>query len=261
MPHIKTNDINIFYEYEGTKEPLIIIGGFASAHFIWKDFIQPLKKHYKVLIFDNRGSGQTDITKPPYSIKQMAKDTAELMNSLNIESAYVIGHSMGSAILQRMCLDYPKKIKKGILSGTFLKLPYTSQMIFKIIPELLAKNLDQNTIIRFFLPWIYSSEFLENPDNIDHVLESMKKNIIDPLGYQGQAKALESFDSNEWLSKVTNDLLILAGKEDLDTPLYCAEKVHEKLKHANYKIIENAAHMIFFEKPKEMQKIIMDFFK
>ena len=114
MPKIKANNINIFYEYEGKGDPLIIIGGFASVHFIWKEFIKSLQKYYKVLIFDNRGFGQTDVTCPPYSIEMMAKDTYELMNRLNIDSAYIIGHSMGSAILQQMCLDHPKKIKSKL---------------------------------------------------------------------------------------------------------------------------------------------------
>jgi pimeloyl-ACP methyl ester carboxylesterase len=261
MPLVKANNINMFYEYEGKGSPLVIIGGFASVHFMFKDFIRPLKEHFKVLIFDNRGSGQTDVTPPPYSIETLAKDTIELMNSLNIENAYIIGHSMGSAILQRICYDYPEKVKKAILSGTFLKIPYTSQMIFEIIPQLIAKNLDEDLIKRLILPWIYSSDFLKNPDNVNNVLESMKKNVIDPKGYLGQAKALETFNSENWLSKVTSEILILVGKEDIDTPLYSAEKVHEKLKDAKYKIIENAAHMLFFEKPNESIKIIMDFFK
>ncbi|NGX33085.1 MAG: Non-heme bromoperoxidase BPO-A2, partial [Candidatus Anoxychlamydiales bacterium] len=105
MPQIKANDINIYYEYEGDGPPLVIIGGFASDHKLLKDFVEPLKKCYKVLLMDLRGFGDTEVTTPPYSIDLLAKDLFELMNILNIENAYIYGHSMGSIILQTMCLN------------------------------------------------------------------------------------------------------------------------------------------------------------
>jgi len=261
MPHIKANNINMFYEYEGKGEPLVIIGGFASVHHMWKEFIKPLQKNYKILIFDNRGFGDTDVTPSPYSIEMMAKDTSELMNSLNIDSAYVLGHSMGSSILQRMCLDYPNKIKKAILSGTFMKIPFVSQMIFEIIPELFAQNIDEDLVRKIIMPWMYSSDFLANPDNLNKTLENMRKRKVDPIGYDGQSHALRDFDSKSWASKITSNILVLVGREDIDTPLYCSEEIMKKLKNAKLKIVEKAAHMHYQEQPKEVLKIIMDFFK
>ena len=183
------------------------------------------------------------------------------MNILNIENAYIYAHSMGSAIVQTMCLNYPKKIKKAILSATFLKIPYPSQMLFELVPKLFEKNIDQEIISKIIMPWLYSSDYLKNPDNMKNNLESMSKREINPKGYEGQAVALTNFDSTNWISKINTEILIIAGKEDVDTPLYCAERVHEKLKNSELKIIENAAHMMYREKPDEVYKIILDFFK
>jgi len=261
MPHIKANGINTYYEYEGKGPPLVIIGGFASDHYLLKDFIKPLKKLFKVLIMDLRGFGDTEITNPPYSIDLLAEDILGLMNSLNIKNAYMLGHSMGSAILQTICLKYPQKVKKAILSATFLKIPYTTQIIFELIPKLFEKNIDQKIISKIVMSWIHSSDFLKNPDNFNHVLQSMSKREINPVGYEGQSVALKNFDSTSWISKIDTETLILAGKEDLDTPLYCAEMVHKKLKKSKLKIIENAAHMMYKEKPDEFNKAILSFFK
>ncbi|NGX49474.1 MAG: 2-hydroxy-6-oxo-6-phenylhexa-2,4-dienoate hydrolase [Candidatus Anoxychlamydiales bacterium] len=261
MPQIKANDINIYYEYEGEGPPLVIIGGFASDHKLLKEFVDPLKKHYKVLLMDLRGFGDTEVTPPPYSIDILTKDVFELMNLLNIENAYIYAHSMGSAILQTICLNYPEKVKKAILSGSFLKIPYPSQMLFELVPILFEKNIDQDIISKIIMPWLYSSEYLKNPDNMKNTLESMSKREINPKGYEGQSVALANFDSTNWISKINTETLILAGREDIDTPLYCAEKVHAKLKNSKLKIIENVAHMMYREKPNEVHKIILDFFK
>ncbi|NGX52681.1 MAG: 3-oxoadipate enol-lactonase 2 [Candidatus Anoxychlamydiales bacterium] len=261
MPHIKANNINIYYEYEGDGPPLVILGGLASDHKLLKEFVDPLKKRYKVLLMDLRGFGDTEVAPPPYSIDILAKDVFELMNLLNIENAYIYAHSMGSAILQTICLNYPEKAKKAILSATFLKIPYTTQMLFELVPKLFEKNIDQEIISKIIMPWLYSSEYLKNPQNFQNTLDNLSKRKINPKGYEGQAIALTNFDSTNWISKINTETLILAGREDIDTPLYCAEKVHEKLKNSKLKIIENAAHMIYREKSNEVYKIILDFFK
>ncbi len=260
MPYIKANDINIYYEYEGDGPSLVMIGGFASSHKSLKEFSQPLKKHYKVLLMDLRGSGNSETTTPPYSIDLLAKDIFELMNSLNIESAYIYAHSMGSAILQAMCLNYPQKIKKAILCSSFLKIPYTSQMLFELVFKLFKLNLDQKLISKIIMPWLYSSNFLKNPQNFQNTLDTLSKRNINLQGYEGQAIALAQFDSTKWIYKIKTKTLILVGSQDINTPLYCAEMVHEKLKNSKLKIIKNAAHAIYKEKPNELYKIILDFF-
>lgn len=261
MPHIKANNINIFYEFEGTGNPLVIIGGFSSDHSLWEDFVKPLQNHFKVLYFDHRGFGNSDVPSSPYSIEILSDDVLDLMKNLNIESAFVFGHSMGSAILQTMCLKHPKMIKKAILSGTFLKIPYPTQMLMDLVPKLLEKKIDQDTISQIIMSWIYSSSFLKNQNAFNKVLESMAKRKISPIGYEGQSHALKNFDSTSWISKITTEIIVLAGEEDIDTPLYCANQVHEKLTNSRLKILKKAAHMMYREDPKNTYEIMLDFFK
>ncbi|MBN2479368.1 MAG: alpha/beta hydrolase [Parachlamydiales bacterium] len=261
MPKIKVNDIEIFYEFEGSGIPLVIIGGFASTHKSWIDFTEPLKKHFKVLIFDIRGFGDTSATSPPYSIEMMANDTIGLIQALKIEKAYMLGCSMGSAILQRICYEKPALVKKAMLCGTFSKLPYPSQMQFQFIQDLLKQNVEIELVLKISLAWLYSGNFLKNESLVSKVIDLMKKMKIDPLAYEGQAKALENFDSTKWIDKIKTETLIVVGKEDIDTPIYCAEEVLKKIKNSKLKIIDKAAHMLFFEKPIDMLNIMMNFFK
>jgi pimeloyl-ACP methyl ester carboxylesterase len=261
MPHIKANDINIYFEQMGKGDDLLIIGGFSSTHKMWQNFQKMLSKNFRVTIFDIRGSGATSKTEPPYSMELLANDTVALLNNLSIGNAYILGHSMGSAILQTICLKHPKYVKKAILSGAFCKLPKTSQMIFNTVFSLLEKNVDKKMIIEMVLPWLYSSNFLINPENVENMILSMSDNDIDRQGYLGQAKALEDFDSTEWAHQINKEPLILVGKEDIDTPVYLAERLHDKIAGSKLKIIEDTAHMLFIEKAGEMEKIVCDFFK
>ena len=204
MPIINANDIEIFYEFEGSGPPLVFINGFASTHKSISDFIIPLKNHFKVLIFDNRGFGETTVAKPPYSIDMMSKDTIGLLKALKIENAFFVGSSMGSAILQKVCLDAPEMVKKAIFIGTFLELPYPCIMQMHLTKELLDKNIDKDLVLKLTMTFLYTSDFLKYENNIRKAVDNMKKIKINPNGYDGQVFALKSFNSSTWLDQLTH---------------------------------------------------------
>jgi len=96
MPKIQVNKIDLFYDIQGTGEPLLLIAGFNSDSSSWSAMMPALVKHYQTIRLDNRGVGQSSAPDSPYSIKQMAADAAALLDYLGIPQAHVVGHSMGS---------------------------------------------------------------------------------------------------------------------------------------------------------------------
>nr|WP_258956523.1 alpha/beta fold hydrolase [Legionella sainthelensi] len=68
MPRIKVNDISMYYERHGQGEPIVFIAGFSADHLAWAAIVEYLKEKYQVILFDNRGIGQTDIPEGLYSI-------------------------------------------------------------------------------------------------------------------------------------------------------------------------------------------------
>lgn len=100
MPTVKVNGINLYYEERTTptsKEPLLMIMGLTFSLLDWgEDLPNELSKLYRVIIFDNRASGQSDTPPVPFTISDMADDTAGLLSELKISSAYVFGISMGA---------------------------------------------------------------------------------------------------------------------------------------------------------------------
>src|SRR5262245_16101500 len=100
MPKIDVGNINLYYESYGAGEPLVCIAGFSVDHLAWQSIVELFAKNYNVIIFDNRGAGQSDCPDIPYSIDMLADDTIELCKALDITRARFIGSSMGGMILQ-----------------------------------------------------------------------------------------------------------------------------------------------------------------
>ena len=76
MPTRTVNGIRIYYEQEGRGKPLVLIAGYTCDLSVWSPIRSELARHYHLLMLDNRGSGRSDSPDTPYSIGQMAQDTA-----------------------------------------------------------------------------------------------------------------------------------------------------------------------------------------
>jgi 3-oxoadipate enol-lactonase len=89
----------MYYEIHGFGEPLFLIAGLGVDHSFFSSSIKIFSRKFKVIVFDNRGVGLTDKPNIPYTVTMMANDTANLMNALEINSAYVLGISLGEGLL------------------------------------------------------------------------------------------------------------------------------------------------------------------
>ena len=119
MPRQRVGDIEIYYEVHGTgPRTLVLIRGLGSNLLAWYEQIDEFARHYKCIVFDNRGAGRTDKPDAPYSIKQMADDTAGLMDALGITRAALLGISMGGMIAQEFALHHQEKLSCLILGCT-----------------------------------------------------------------------------------------------------------------------------------------------
>jgi len=113
---LKSKNIN------GSNEntPLLFIAGLRITMDMWppKMLNKLAQSNSSIIIYNNRGTGNSSTGTKDYSIKQLAKDAAVLLNSIDIEKANVIGWSMGAYIATEMALSYPDKVNSLVLYGS-----------------------------------------------------------------------------------------------------------------------------------------------
>ena len=262
MPTIQVNDINLFYKVQGRGDPLVLICGFGSNHTHWKELIEPLSKKFQLLLFDNRGTGQTDVPDSDYSIAMMASDTAALMEALSIKSAYILGHSMGSAILQQLCLTHPHIVKKALLLNSFETLNPTISLQLDTTAKLLKAEVPIPLIIETLIPWLFGTNFLSKPQNIQVALNHFLNDPYPqtPTGFFGQLAALKTFDLRSQLSSITTPTLIATGDQDLYTLPSQSHYLHNHIPSSQLKVLKGAGHMIPYEQPQELFELMYTYF-
>ena len=261
MPFLQANGISIYYECIGKGEPIVLLSGFATHHETWYKFTDRLSKKYQLILMDNRGSGQSEAPLPPYTIEMMGDDTIQLMDALNISKAHMIGSSMGSAIVQTIALKYPERLEKAILISPFAKLPLTSLLKSEIAGEMMQAGVPYELVVKSVLPWLFSNDFLADPEKVKQKIFEMTKNPYPqkPEGYLGQLMAMQTFDIQEKIEKIQTKMLLIAGEEDLSTPLHCATFIHKKVKNSTLKTFPLVGHMAHAEKKEEVLDMIEAF--
>lgn len=126
MSKAKINDINMYYDVQGDGFPLVMVMGFLGNANCWDPRMMPvLSDKFKVITFDNRGAGRTDVSDKEFSVRLFAEDTVGLMDVLNVPKAHVLGISMGGMIAQELALNYPERVEKLILASTFCGGPHS----------------------------------------------------------------------------------------------------------------------------------------
>ena len=119
MPKVKVNDIRVYYEVKGEGFPLVMINGMNDNLNCWDSRLtEALSKKFKLILFDNRGAGRSDVSNREFTIGLFADDTAGLMNALGISRANVLGISMGGMIAQELAINYPRDVSRLILCST-----------------------------------------------------------------------------------------------------------------------------------------------
>jgi pimeloyl-ACP methyl ester carboxylesterase len=112
MPKAAAAGIELYYERAGSGEPLLAIQGMSGAHVAWgTPFRSALEGNFDCVAFDNRGVGLSAAVTAPFTIAEMAADAAAQLDALEIESAHVLGISMGGMIAQELALADPGRIR------------------------------------------------------------------------------------------------------------------------------------------------------
>lgn len=224
MPTVKVNDIDIYYEIHGAGEPLVLIAGLNSDHTLYRSVLPRLVTHNQVVLFDNRGVGQSSKPDIPYSIEMMADDTAGLLDSLGITEAHILGTSMGGRIAVALALRHPRHVKSLILVSTV--------MTMKGVPR------------RRLLPLLLRIPKIRGSHPYYVVVRQMA--------------ASRAFDCMDRLGEIQVPTLILHGKDDKSAPYPLIEAMHRRIKNSDM-ITFNGGHLFFIMRSQQFVAAIEDF--
>lgn len=259
------NSLNIEYEITGSGSPLILIAGLGYDRWMWHRMVPGLAEHFRVITFDNRGTGGTDKPPGPYTAEMLAEDTVGLLKALGIDRTHVMGHSMGGFIAQALVLSHPDAVNKLILSATNFGGPRHIPVTSEALAVLTDTHGDPIERLRRGILISCTPGFgAEHPDLVDQWLAYRTAHAIDPAAYQAQLAIGLGLLSEEAcfehkLENVRAETLILFGADDKVVPSGNAELLAVRIPNSSVKIMPNAGHFFPFDAPDAAVAAVTEF--
>jgi pimeloyl-ACP methyl ester carboxylesterase len=263
VPKVRVGDIEMFYQQMGPAdgEALILIMGWGGDHTAWAFQVPAFASRYRVVLFDNRGAGQTDQPDIPYTIPGMAADTVALLDALGIGRAHVHGMSMGGMIAQEVALGHAERV---LTLGLHCTLPHTDPFLtFRGDGMLRVRaHEDREAFGRMMLAWVLSPRtVVEKPALVDLLVQRTVENPYPTslVGLARQAEAIRRWSSLDGLSGIRVPTLITTGADDIMVPPDRSRALAARLPHAELVVIPDAGHLHPVEQPEAFNQAVLAF--
>ncbi len=217
--------VKIYYEIYGQGRPLVLLHGNGGSIRSRANLIPEFASHYMVIAMDSRCHGKSDCPQGYLTYEQMASDLNALLDHLNIDSAYIWGHSDGGIVGLLMAIYYPKKVKKLLASGPNLRPDTTAidPALFPVIDKMwsMAKN--------------------------DSIRSKQVRLVVD-----------QPHISTPDLGKIKAEVMIMGGDRDAIRNEHLLE-IHENIPGSLLCILPGTTHFVYEDRQKWFVEILYDF--
>jgi pimeloyl-ACP methyl ester carboxylesterase len=257
MPWATNDRVRIYWEEEGSGEPLLMVTGLSLSMAMWGELRPYLARRFRTILFDNRCAGQSDVPRRLFSISEMARDALCVMDSAGVNSAHVVGISMGGMIAQELALRHPERITRLVLgcthAGGFRSVRARPQVLRLLAAPLMAPD-DK---LAAMVPYIYHAK--TPAERIAADLQLMRRNVPSLRGYLQQLTAIISWSSWSRLPSMKVPVLIIHGDADLLVPTENARILASRIPNSRLIILPNAGHMFATDQPELTRAALLGF--
>jgi 3-oxoadipate enol-lactonase len=256
MPKLLVNNTGIYCEVTGQGEPLIFIHGLASSSRSWKKQVPFFCQRYQVVTFDIRGHGRSDKPIEPYSIELFAADAHELLITLGISQAHVVGFSMGGMIAFQLAVDAPELVRSLVAVNC---CPEGSIRNFNDSVECLRHLVGmQINGIRHRRRSSDGEPKLPSEGQRQRQSVVQRMAVTNKLAYANAFGALVKWSVADRLDAIRCPTLMITSDEDF-VPVSIKEEYASKMPYAELVVINNSRHATPRERTEEFNDILLEF--
>ena len=222
----KANDITMYYEVHGSGEPIFVLHGAGDSIEVMRHGIVALSENYRVIAVDTRGHGRTTDSDQPFSNELFAKDITELMDSLEIDKAHIIGLSDGGITGLTIAINYPDRINKLVTIGANFTPDGLTDLVIEFISD--SENIEELQV-----PPVYLN-YAPDPSKWPLLIEKLWRMTLSGPNY-----------TQEDLGKIQAPVLVMLGERDEFIRVEHTKELHRSITNSSLFIVPKAGHNVF----------------
>jgi 3-oxoadipate enol-lactonase len=262
MPFVSATDgTRIHFEVTGKtgKTPVLMIQGLGASKNAWNLQRIAMATRFRIISFDNRGAGRSDKPTEPFTLEQMADDAIAVLDAAGIETAHVVGASMGGVISQIVAVKYPQRVRSLTLVCTACRNhPWRQELL-----QSWAKTADEKGMIEVGKE---AAQWVMSPRSFRRLVPAFT--WMGPLAalrprhsFVSQIQAILNTreDLVDQLSTISAPTMVIVGNQDILTPRGDSEEIAERIPNSELVVISGAAHGLMMEHSSTFNKILIEF--
>ena len=248
--------IHTSYLEAGAGPPLVLLHGAGGGAVTWYKAIGPLSRHFRVIVFDRPGYGESEKPSAPYDKPFNTNWLLQAIKNLGLQRFSLVGNSEGGAVGIHFTLNHPEYLDKLILVGSaglgddWDKAIILKMALYKLLPspkwgDLLGRNV------------------MQNPDDAHPAWHEYSTDVLKKKGgrrafFQGRGRAVITFTDEE-LRAVQAPTLLIWGEDEAFFPVSHGERAARLIPGARMEVIPGAGHLPFMEKPEIFCRLVAKF--
>ena len=259
----RNGDIQLAWRSHGRGQPVLVIMGFLGTGHAWFRLLPYIAAMRRAIVFDNRGTGDSE--RPPglWSMGDLAGDALAVLDATGVESAHVVGASMGGMIAQHLALEHPGRVRSLTLACTHAgrREGRPGWLPWRLVAAIaLRPALGSTRAFGLLAPLLYSDRTLERArDRLEEDLELRVRDATPLLTAAGQLAAIARHDARARLGELRVPALVLHGEEDRLIPPAAAHELARRIPHARLELIRDCGHVLTAEAEPEAARAILAF--
>jgi len=292
MPRARNGEVSLYYEVSrperagegGDAETVVFVEGQGYGRWMW-NFQHDRLPGYERIVWDNRGTGDSDAPGPHwllgkipnwkglqalaifkldgYRIEDMAADLEAVLADAGVETAHVVGASLGGLVAQEYAVEYDRAETVTLLctsiggaSEAAVDIPEETIQGMYAVPE----DADERETIRYRMSYATNDSFVEeNPELIERIVDWRLEGDAGEAERLAQGAAYNGYDSSGKLEELTQPTLVAHGTDDRVLPVENARLLHDRIPDAELELFEGGQHLFFLEQADAVTDRIRDF--
>jgi pimeloyl-ACP methyl ester carboxylesterase len=256
---VAVDDVTLAYREFGSGYPVVFINGLGSTMDMWNPpVLKKISHHFRIIIFDNRGTGYSSGSDKPFSIPLFARDTTTLMDALNISSAHILGLSMGASVAQELALSFPEKVTRLILVAGECGGPESVRMQPEVMAQLMDRSGTMHEVANRMFTILFPPSWLATHDPFSYCPEVYETTSDEVLARQASV-FFGWTGSFLRLGDIHSPTLVITGTDDVIVPPVNSRLISGRIPGAHLVEIPRAGHGLMYQFPDRFSDCVVKF--
>lgn len=244
--------VRLAYRECGRGTPVVLLMGLRLPGVVWREHADELSsRDCRVLVPDNRGTGDSDAPWPPYAMRDIADDVDAVMERADMAGALVVGVSFGGMVAQHLALRHPERVAGLLLVSTTCGFPTGQLPPLESAWYLLKHNFapdatDLAEVRRLLAHPDSTGAFDEFIDIVDGILSESPTPLA---GTVGQLTAVAAHHTGSHLDEIGVPTRVMTGDSDALVPPANSRILADRIPEASLRIVPRAGHIVLHERP------------